>query len=697
MAPPSRLPSSAPGGDRCLWVGKTPVASHSSATARGWNSGLHRSQQAGRQHRLSSVRAATGGKIKNRDERRGGDLAAYGVFSMPLVMLLQDALPPLQPLHRLAQRLPRIFFPLLLTPAQRLCISLASPAPAASFMRRKSLRAPFFAGNIPGIAPLKGALNAFRLRSEITHYSASDSGGLRMSMPCRIQMGSPSQCCAFNTAPSGCNTARRSSPLLPAIGVPTPSSLSTHRLASSGVAYRTTATMHLHREKPSAASARCARAAPLSCHNPDPEDPTEKSTDMSIAFLLPPTASMPPPVLSDGSDSEGESFGNGDEEQQHLQLIDIDASKADIIAGYKSCQLELGRVLAENRSLRQRLSELEGTASSKRRQRDQSDNRLGYKAHVGPWARLFFLTKEGWVRKEDFRARPSEISLDPGARFTTNTAYSHAITSSLYGILPERFHSLLDSGHYQHLAKDVTSEISGARSSTINSLCGVIASILSSAGHTVNSQILGVAAADRSQDKVLLGLLRFPEDKTSKLFAPILFPKDSPGHGPSSLAANSKPDAKSNGIKYGVFEATDHSVALAGTLKGQARFLVSANKTFADVSATTKIKWEADYRIYRKLLASNPDAPFVRHIFKTVNSHVFAGVSKTVGRAEEDGADNVEAEISDVMQHLAFSDFDDPTGSDDDDPVGETDPRDSQPAVAGPSPPVSRKRPHKSM
>ncbi|KAF8127322.1 hypothetical protein K438DRAFT_1790010 [Mycena galopus ATCC 62051] len=423
---------------------------------------------------------------------------------------------------------------------------------------------------------------------------------------------------------------------------------------------------------------------------------------MSIVFLLPPTASMPPPVLSDGSDSEGESFGNSDEEQQNLQPIDIDASKADIIAGYKGCQLELGRVLAENRSLRQRLSELEGTATSKRRQRDQGDNRLGYKAHVGPWARLFFLTKEGWVRKEDFRARPSEISLDPGARFTTDTAYSHAITLSLYGIIPERFHSLLDPGHYWHLAKDFTSEISGARSSTINSLCGVIASILSSAGHTVNSQILGVAAADRSQDKVLLSLLRFPEDKTSKLFVPILFPKGQKKmqfiflskivldihrvmvYGPSSLAVNSKPDAKSNGIKYGVFEATDHSVALAGTLKGQARFLISADKTFADVGAT-KIKWEADYRVYRKLLASNPDAPFVRHIFKTVNSHVFAGVSKTVGRAEEDGADNVEAEISEAMQHLAFSDFDDPTGSDDDDPVEETDPRDAQPAVAGPS------------
>ncbi|KAF8145497.1 hypothetical protein K438DRAFT_1991788 [Mycena galopus ATCC 62051] len=377
-----------------------------------------------------------------------------------------------------------------------------------------------------------------------------------------------------------------------------------------------------------------------------------------------------------GSDSDGESLGNGDEGQEYLQPVDIDASKADIIAGYKSCQLELGRVLAENRCFRQRLSELESTATSKRRQRDQSDNRLGYKAHVGPWAHLFFLTKEGWVRKEDFRARPSEISLDPEARFTSNTVYSHAITSALYDIVPERFHSLLDSEHYRHLAKD-----RGSLEHDQLSLCGVIASILSSAGHTVNSQILGVAAADRSQDKVLLALLRFPEDKASKLFAPILFPKGQKKmqfiflskivldihrvmvYGPSSLAANSKPDAKSNGVKYGVFEATTHSVALAGTL----------------------IKWEADYRTYRKLLASNPDAPFVKHIFKTVNSHVFAGISKTVGRAEEDGDDNIEAEISEAMQRLAFGDFDDPAESDDDGPVGEADPRDAQPAVAGPS------------
>ncbi|KAF8127323.1 hypothetical protein K438DRAFT_2033062 [Mycena galopus ATCC 62051] len=105
-----------------------PVASHSSATARG-----------------RSVRAATGGKIKNCDERRGGDLAAYGVFSVPLVMLLQA--PPPSRAASATDLLPSPSAPCLVP---RHFTRLAR---TRGLMRRKSLRAPFFAGNIPGIAP----------------------------------------------------------------------------------------------------------------------------------------------------------------------------------------------------------------------------------------------------------------------------------------------------------------------------------------------------------------------------------------------------------------------------------------------------------------------------------------------------------------------------------------------------------------
>ncbi|KAJ7899604.1 hypothetical protein B0H14DRAFT_3852846 [Mycena olivaceomarginata] len=384
---------------------------------------------------------------------------------------------------------------------------------------------------------------------------------------------------------------------------------------------------------------------------------------------------MPPPIiLSDDEDDAGSdtSFGADDDAEKQLQPIDIDASKTDIIKGYQSCQLDLGRILAENRSLRQRVSDLEATAASKRRRvTGMGDNRLGYQKNVGSWARYFFLTKEAWVKPEDFRKSPPELSLDPAARFGNNTAYSLGITAALFDMIPVKYHPLLDYAEYRQSGeRRFIADVGNARSSTINSLRGVIPSILTSAGHTVDGHLLGIAAADRSQSKVLLGLLRYPGETTSKIFAPILFPNGQKKmefiflskivldihrvmtFGPSSLGV--KPDAKSNGIKYAVVEATDHSIALAGIF---ARFLVSADKTFANTGAITKITWEADYRTYRKLLATNRDTPFVRHIFKTVNDHVFAGVSKTVGNMQEDGGDpGVEDEISQAMHHLAFGD-----------------------------------------
>ncbi|KAJ7681177.1 hypothetical protein B0H17DRAFT_1138613 [Mycena rosella] len=374
-------------------------------------------------------------------------------------------------------------------------------------------------------------------------------------------------------------------------------------------------------------------------------------------------------------DSGNESFGDDDFEAEHLRPVDVNASKQEVIdQALEYCQLALGRVLAENRNLRQKNSELQSTVTSKRRRREKGDNRLGYEAHVGSWARRFFLTKEIWVRTEDFRKDQPDLPANPEHRFANNNMYSRGITYALFEAIPPKYHLLLDFSEYTHLAKDFVTELGDQRSSSINKLRGAIAPILTSDGHRVDPKLLGIAAADRSADKVLLGLLRFPGDTTSKVFAPILFPKGQKRmeyiftsnivldihrvliHGPSSLAEGSKPDPKAAGTKYGLVEATDHSIALAGLL---ARFLVSTDKIFAPMGAITKINWEADYRTYRKLLASNPGTPFVKYIFKTINKHAFAGMAKTPNTDEEVCDADAEDEIAAAMNRLAFGDFDD--------------------------------------
>ncbi|KAJ7663494.1 hypothetical protein B0H17DRAFT_1144063 [Mycena rosella] len=359
-------------------------------------------------------------------------------------------------------------------------------------------------------------------------------------------------------------------------------------------------------------------------------------------------------------DSGNGSFGDDDFEAEHLRPVDANASKQEVIdvnVGSRLSSIVNLRSVASSPKI---ATSAKRTANYKRRRREKGDNRLGYEAHVGSWARRFFLTKEVWVRTEDFRKDQPDLPANSEHRFANNNMYSRGITYALFEAIPPKYHRLIDFSEYTHLTKDFVTELGDQRSSSINKLRGAIAPILTSDGHKVNPKLLGIAVADRSADKVLLGLLRFSGDTTSKVFAPILFPKGQKKmeyiftnnivldvrhfivdgrtcshfprwihrvliHGPSSLAEGSKPDPKAARTKYGLVEVTDHSIALAALL---ARFLVSADKIFAPMGAITKINWESDYRTYRKLLAFNPGTPFVKYIFKTINKYAFAGVAK---------------------------------------------------------------------
>ncbi|KAJ7215092.1 hypothetical protein B0H12DRAFT_1242073 [Mycena haematopus] len=82
---------------------------------------------------------------------------------------------------------------------------------------------------------------------------------------------------------------------------------------------------------------------------------------------------MPHPVVRDSDDEDSanwanESFGGNDDEPEaeHLRPVAVNASKTEIVKALESCQLALGRALAENRSLRQKVSDFEATAASKR-------------------------------------------------------------------------------------------------------------------------------------------------------------------------------------------------------------------------------------------------------------------------------------------------------------------------------------------
>ncbi|KAJ6622642.1 hypothetical protein B0H10DRAFT_1944542 [Mycena sp. CBHHK59/15] len=353
--------------------------------------------------------------------------------------------------------------------------------------------------------------------------------------------------------------------------------------------------------------------------------------------------------------SSNESYrdnADSDIDQEHLRPLSINATKEEVLKRLACCCF------------------LQTTSTR------AGDNKLGYKSQIGTLAKRFFFTQEAWVQTTDFRKDRPEPPLNPEHRFTNDNVYSQSVTTALFDNIPPKYYPLLDYNSYKHFAADFITEFGNARASVINSIRRVMPIILASAGYSVESNLLVAAASDRSQDKVLISLLRFPQDKTPCLFPPVIFPNGSKNmnciflsrivldvhramcHGPSSLGDNAKPDPKANATKYGIFEATDHSIAFAAIV---ARFVLSPDKTWASTGTISNIKWEYNYRIYRKLLASNRDSPVGRNIFKTFNRHVFAGVPLPMANmeADSDGDRDVEDEISAAMHRLAFGTLDD--------------------------------------
>ncbi|KAJ6553877.1 hypothetical protein B0H10DRAFT_2374846 [Mycena sp. CBHHK59/15] len=369
--------------------------------------------------------------------------------------------------------------------------------------------------------------------------------------------------------------------------------------------------------------------------------------------------------------SSNESYrdnADSDIDQEHLRPLSINATKEEVLKALEHCQLALGRVLAENRSLRQTNSDLLAAASSKRHRLVQGDNKLGYKSQIGTLAKRFFFTQEAWVQTTDFRKDRPEPPLNPEHRFTNDNVYSQSVTTALFDNIPPKYYPLLDYNSYKHFAADFITEFGNAHASVINSIRRVMPIILASAGYSV----------EMIEAKIKSSSLSYASHKTKHLvsFPPVIFPNGSKNmnciflsrivldvhramcHGPSSLGDNAKPDPKASATKYGIFEATDHSIAFAAIA---ARFVLSPDKTWASTGTISNIKWEYNYRIYRKLLASNRDSPVGRNIFKTFNRHVFAGVPLPMANmeADSDGDQDVEDEISAAMHRLAFGTLDD--------------------------------------
>ncbi|KAJ7094136.1 hypothetical protein C8R44DRAFT_890505 [Mycena epipterygia] len=166
------------------------------------------------------------------------------------------------------------------------------------------------------------------------------------------------------------------------------------------------------------------------------------------------------------------------------------------------------------------------------------------------------------------------------------------------------------------------------------------------------------SGASMPLSRMPLVLLQALDEQNTKLIHRVMV------HGQLSLGENSKPDPKANGTKYGVSEATDHWLELWSDSS-------CLQTKFGSPRAHYRHKMGRRLLYISKILASNPDAPSIKNIFRTFNKHVFAGVPKTAGNTNEvDEDEDVEDKINAAMHRLASGGFDDDNESDGNGSIG---------------------------
>ncbi|KAJ7925739.1 hypothetical protein B0H13DRAFT_2314150 [Mycena leptocephala] len=175
-------------------------------------------------------------------------------------------------------------------------------------------------------------------------------------------------------------------------------------------------------------------------------------------------------------------------------------------------------------------------------------------------------------------------------------------------------------------------------------------------GYGIDSGLLTNAKADRSKDKAINRLLRFPTERKATLYPPILFP------GPTQNM-NEQTGAKLQRHKtrfpqrYRVFSLSGSDIVL------------STDAEWAAKGAISGIEWEEEYCAYHKMLACNRHLPHVKAIFKRIHKFVFAGTTSspaTASNSTADEDDEMEEAISDALRRfeLGMDPVSDPDGGD---------------------------------
>ncbi|KAJ7263193.1 hypothetical protein B0H12DRAFT_1231025 [Mycena haematopus] len=346
------------------------------------------------------------------------------------------------------------------------------------------------------------------------------------------------------------------------------------------------------------------------------------------------------------------------------------ASKEELLNALRNAQLEMGRLVVENRDLKAKLVVSESGTGRRRKPMLAELNPDGYLEVVVSLGKQFGYMEEPWVHPAVFADRPvegappHESAEEIDELFKSPKLYQQFLTSCLYDHVLAQFHHLIDSAKYPAFSENFLKHLNAGRSSAANTLKSNMARILA------ECEIKDNAAT----------LLYHPGEDTKGLpssYPPIFYPglkKDIKTRllnpmlptalrcmlfGAASIAKGSRPLTTTYGYIWKVTGLTIGSICF--TLIVIIRVLSGKDTTFEEKGKISGIPYLTYFRTYKKLLMKTAATPGVRNILKFWSRIVFAGVEAAPRKQHAAFAAAMEAMTVDDIPEGPEPDFVDDT------------------------------------
>ncbi|KAJ7778907.1 hypothetical protein B0H16DRAFT_1837980 [Mycena metata] len=321
-----------------------------------------------------------------------------------------------------------------------------------------------------------------------------------------------------------------------------------------------------------------------------------------------------------------------------FDIPDMNATRKDLVDALKNAQLEMGRLVVENRALRSKLAVFEQT--NKKQQSIKGPDVHGYLGGIKTLGKKFGFMQEPWITLAVFTAAPANgppphaTPQDLEAMFKTPKVYAQYLTCAIYEHVPHKYHDLVDWTSFPNFGNNFVKYVNAGRSSAVNTLKANLPKILAECKITSNKgDLLYHPGEDRNGPPSAYPPIFYTAQKKNirtQLLNPVLpMALRCMIFGPASIAdkGNVKPLSTTLGYLWQLPTEGLTIGSICFTLTALISVLSGVDTQFEEKGKTSGIPFQTYFRGYKKLLMKTVETPGVQNILKVWTTAVFKKVA----------------------------------------------------------------------